>query len=99
VKLPIGTLDPIERLKEINAHLISLKKSTLPYTMAYLLPLMGLCPVPLARQLFKQVYTTALLSNFPGPDNVIKYGGHELQDVMFTAGLLPGNIGKCVTRI
>jgi hypothetical protein len=94
IRLPVGEADPEERLREIETHLISLKKSTLPFTMAFLLPLMGGCPVPLARVLFKQYYTTALLSNFPGPTDLVTYAGNPLEEVMFTAGLLPGNIGR-----
>jgi hypothetical protein len=90
--------DPIKRMRKTEEELQKLKVSPVPLANYLTMPLVAVLPVAFVRLLGSNWFSTAILSNFPGPtERVSFYGGkHDVEDNCFWAPHLSGSAGKTV---
>jgi diacylglycerol O-acyltransferase len=83
--LPIGTVDPIKRLRSIKKEMDELKRSPEALVAYGVLNLMGFAPVEVERLglRFFGSKATAVLTNVPGPREPLYLVGRKLDRVMF----------------
>ena len=83
--LPIGTVDPVERLRAIKKEMDELKRSPEALIAYGVLNLMGLAPVEVEKLglRFFGSKATAVLTNVPGPREPLYLAGRKLAEVMF----------------
>ncbi|MGV3493599.1 MAG: wax ester/triacylglycerol synthase family O-acyltransferase [Ramlibacter sp.] len=83
--LPVGILNPIERVYEVRRRMNELKGSTQPLLAFAVLAIAGLLVKPAQDallDLFRRK-TTAVMTNVPGPQQPLKLLGSALEQVMF----------------
>src|SRR6266851_1910543 len=83
--LPIGTVDPVKRLRSIKKEMDELKRSPEALVAYGLLNLMGFAPVEVERLglRFFGSKASAVLTNVPGPREPLYLAGRKLDRVMF----------------
>ncbi|MDC8785768.1 wax ester/triacylglycerol synthase family O-acyltransferase [Roseateles koreensis] len=83
--LPIGILNPVERLYEVKSRMRNLKGSYQPVMAFGLLSVAGLLIKPV-QQAMLNIFakkTTAVMTNVPGPAEALNFCGAEVERVMF----------------
>jgi hypothetical protein len=85
VELPLGIEDPIARLKEVRERMLALKHSLEPAVTLGLLSAVGHTPKLLQDRLFNLLLSraTAVMTNVPGPQHALHFGGMRIREVMF----------------
>jgi WS/DGAT/MGAT family acyltransferase len=85
VELPLGIEDPIARLKEVRERMLALKHSLEPAVTLGLLSAVGHTPKLLQDRLFNLLLSraTAVMTNVPGPQHALHFGGMRIKEVMF----------------
>jgi len=83
--LPVGTVDPVKRLRSIKKEMDELKRSPEALVAYAVLNLMGFAPVEVERLglRFFGSKATAVLTNVPGPREPLYLAGRRLNHVMF----------------
>lgn len=93
--LPTGVSDPLAMLSEVQSRMNDKKTSGEPFavgpTMDMLLNILPACIISPIFDFIVQK-TTGVLSNLPGPPNVVRVVGHELKLITFWAPTR-GNLG------
>ena len=83
--LPIGVVNPIERVYEVRRRMAQLKGSYQPLLAFSLLAVAGLLIKP-AQDMLLSLFakkTTAVMTNVPGPRDKLKFCGSTLEQSMF----------------
>ena len=83
--LPVGTVDPVKRLRAIKQEMDGLKRSPEALVAFGVLSLLGLAPVEV-EQLGLRFFgskATAVLTNVPGPREPLYLSGRKVERVMF----------------
>ena len=85
LELPVGIDDPIERLHAVRARMQALKGSHQPIVAFVLLNAVGLGPKILQDQVAGLIgkNATAVMTNVPGPQHPIYFGGCEIVELDF----------------
>ncbi len=100
LKLPIGTVNKMERLQIIKQRMDELKNSKEPMVAITLLATAGMLPKDIEKQVFKLYHAkaTAVLTNVPGPQQPLYMAGGKLRSIM---GWVPqaGNLGLGISII
>ena len=100
LKLPIGTVDQMERLQIIKQRMDELKNSKEPVVAITLLATAGMLPKDIEKQVFKLYHAkaTAVLTNVPGPQRPLYMAGGKLLSIM---GWVPqaGSLGLGISII
>ena len=82
----------------MEKNIRALKKSAAPIMCFGILPVVGALTAWLQRLFNNNIYSTALLSNFPGPRYMDYFtaggGANKVIDMNFGAGFGGGNVGK-----
>jgi WS/DGAT/MGAT family acyltransferase len=83
--LPVGVVDPVQRLRAIKQQMDELKRSPEALVAFGVLNVMGLAPVEVERLglRFFGSKATAVLTNVPGPREPLYLAGQKLDRVMF----------------
>ena len=83
--LPIGTVDPVDRLRAIKKEMDDLKRSPEALVAFGVLNVMGFAPVEVERLglRFFGSKATAVLTNVPGPREPLYLAGRKVDKVMF----------------
>ena len=85
LELPVGMLDPVERLAEIRARMLALKYSIEPPVTLGLIGALGLMPKYVQDLIFDLLISrsSAVMTNVLGPNEIIKVAGSPLKQVLF----------------
>jgi diacylglycerol O-acyltransferase len=85
LSLPVGTVDPVKRLRAIKKEMDSLKRSPEALVAFGVLSVMGLAPVEVEQVglRFFGSKATAVLTNVPGPREPLYLAGRKVGRVMF----------------
>jgi len=97
VFLPVTEPDAIKRAQLIDNQLQKMRDSTLITTNYMLMSILGLFPAFLIRLCYMDILGTVLVSNFPGYQGNVKWGGHTMLVNYFSNGCLFGDTGEFVT--
>ncbi|HET9781711.1 MAG TPA: wax ester/triacylglycerol synthase family O-acyltransferase [Candidatus Dormibacteraeota bacterium] len=83
--LPVGTIDPVRRLRSIKKEMDELKRSPEALVAFGVLNVMGFAPVEVERLglRFFGSKATAVLTNVPGPREPLYLAGRKVDKVMF----------------
>lgn len=83
--LPLGTADPVERVRTVHARMQALRDSPQPMLMLGLLGFAGQAPRALQDQLVHLLgsHATAVVTNVPGPRQRLKLAGVEIEQPLF----------------
>ena len=94
----MGVEDPRERLYKMERNIRNLKRSTSSLFSFSLVPTVGGLMEWMMPCFNHNTYSTALLSNFPGPPEMSYFiadgGSHKVTDMNFNAGLGAGGVGN-----
>ncbi|HEX6903029.1 MAG TPA: wax ester/triacylglycerol synthase family O-acyltransferase [Thermoanaerobaculia bacterium] len=85
LSLPVGIEDPVERLAELHRRSMSLKRSAEPIVVYNILKLLGVSP-ELVQKIVVDVFaakTTAVMTNVPGPREVLYLAGRPIKEIFF----------------
>ncbi|HEY9422344.1 MAG TPA: wax ester/triacylglycerol synthase family O-acyltransferase, partial [Thermoanaerobaculia bacterium] len=85
LSLPVGIEDPVRRLAELHRRSMSLKRSAEPIVVYNILKLLGASP-DLVQKIVVDVFaakTTAVMTNVPGPREVLYLAGHPIKEIFF----------------
>lgn len=85
LSLPVGIEDPVRRLAELHRRSMSLKRSAEPIVVYNILKLLGVTP-DLVQKIVVDVFaakTTAVMTNVPGPREVLYLAGHPIREIFF----------------
>lgn len=85
LSLPVGISDPLQRLAELRRRALALKRSTEPVVVYGILRALGISPLVIQRWVVKifASKTTAVMTNIPGPRQVLYLAGRPIEDVFF----------------
>lgn len=85
LSLPVGIADPVKRLAELSRRARSLKRSLEPVVVFRILDALGVVPREIQKLVVKIFATkaTAVMTNVPGPKEVLYLGGKPIQDIFF----------------
>lgn len=85
VDLPVGVEDPLERLELVRTRMGALKGSSQPIVAFVLLSAVGLGPKILQDQISGLIgrNATAVMTNVPGPQKPLYFGGSEITEIEF----------------
>lgn len=85
LSLPVGIADPIKRLAELSRRARSLRKSLEPVVVFRILDALGVVPREIQKLVVKIFATkaTAVMTNVPGPKQVLYLAGKPIQDIFF----------------
>lgn len=85
LSLPVGIADPIKRLAELSRRARSLRKSLEPVVVFRILDALGVVPRKIQKLVVKIFATkaTAVMTNVPGPKQVLYLAGKPIQDIVF----------------
>jgi hypothetical protein len=85
LSLPVGILDPVERLAELRRRATALKRSTEPVVVYGILRALGISPHFIQRLVVRIFATkaTAVMTNVPGPKQTLYLAGKPIQDIFF----------------
>lgn len=85
LSLPVGIEDAVERLAELHRRSMSLKRSAEPIVVYNILKLLGVSP-ELVQKIVVDVFaakTTAVMTNVPGPREVLYLAGRRIKEIFF----------------
>ncbi|MEW6284562.1 MAG: WS/DGAT domain-containing protein, partial [Candidatus Eremiobacterota bacterium] len=85
VPLPVGMADPLARAREVHRRLERLKGSAQPLILFAILSLAGRLPVGV-ESLLVRIFgsrATAVVTNVPGPRQMLEIDGQPLRELMF----------------
>lgn len=85
LSLPVGIEDPVERLEKLKRRSAKLKRSVEPVVVLWILKMMGSLP-PWVHRLVVWLFaakTTAVMTNVPGPRQVLYVAGRAIRDIFF----------------
>lgn len=85
LSLPLGEEDPVSRLAELRRRAQALKRSAEPVVVYAILRLLGVVPLAVQNLVVKIFGTkaTAVMTNVPGPREVLRLGGVPIQEIFF----------------
>ncbi len=85
VDLPIGIVDPIERMLKVRERMRALKGSSQPIVAFVLLSAVGMGPKILQDQISALIgrNATAVMTNVPGPQKPLFFAGREIDEIDF----------------
>jgi WS/DGAT/MGAT family acyltransferase len=83
--LPVGVDDPVARLAELRRRMETLKRSAESVMVLGALRLMGMTPQAVQRLVVRFLGTkaTAVMTNVPGPKEVLYFDGAPIKDIFF----------------
>jgi WS/DGAT/MGAT family acyltransferase len=83
--LPIGSADPLERLRLVKERMDALKRSPEPLVVFGILSALGVAPAEVSGPLVDLFGAkgTAVLTNVAGPRQAIYIAGGRIEDIMF----------------
>ena len=85
LSLPVGIADPARRLEELKRRAKSLKRSMEPIVVFRILDTLGIVPRKI-QDLVVGIFATkatAVMTNVPGPKDVLYLAGKPIQDIFF----------------
>jgi len=85
LSLPVGIADPLKRLAELKRRASSLKRSLEPVVVFRILDTLGIVPRKI-QDLVVSIFATkatAVMTNVPGPKEVLYLAGKPIQDIYF----------------
>lgn len=85
LSLPVGIADPAQRLAELKRRASSLKRSVEPVVVFRILDTLGIVPRKV-QDLVVAIFATkatAVMTNVPGPKEVLYLAGKPIQDLFF----------------
>ena len=85
LSLPVGIADPARRLEELKRRSKSLKRSMEPIVVFRILDTLGIVP-RMVQDLVVGIFATkatAVMTNVPGPKDVLYLAGKPIQDIFF----------------
>ena len=94
MRLPLRASSSVRRLAAIQTSLDEVKNSTIPTTFFYLIKLAGIQFGWIAWKFFWNSLPTAVMSNFPGPEESANFMDLPILDGGFAAGFGPANASK-----
>ncbi|CAG7827638.1 unnamed protein product, partial [Allacma fusca] len=98
IRLPVGVADSAKRLKKMEKNLQKLKNSASTPLIFGLIPTIGSIFHWMMDCFVTNTFTTALLSNFPGPPTTTYFiadgGSTRVTDMNFIAGCGKGGVGE-----
>jgi len=98
IALPVGTSDPVQRLKLIEEHHKSLSDSRVASQLYYALGIIGVFPNFLIKLTMRYMGLSGLVTNFPFTLPGLSYDGHVVEHMMAAHGIFPRNFGK-ISRV
>jgi WS/DGAT/MGAT family acyltransferase len=100
VELPVGFVNPLDRLFEVRHRMEALKKSYEPAVTLGLFAGLGYAPQVVQDKLFDLLLSraTAVMTNVPGPQQPLFLAGSEVKQIMFWVPQ-SGNIGVGVSLL
>jgi diacylglycerol O-acyltransferase / wax synthase len=83
--LPVGIADPRERLAELRRRASALKRSAEPMVVLKILKALGQVPLRVQKAVVTMfaAKTTAVMTNVPGPQEVLYLAGRPIRDLFF----------------
>jgi WS/DGAT/MGAT family acyltransferase len=85
LSLPVGIEDPVGRLAELHERAVALKRSAEPVVVYAILKLLGIVPLAVQRMVVSifAAKTTAVMTNVPGPREVLHLAGKPIREIFF----------------
>lgn len=85
LSLPVGAKNAVERLKELRRRALALKRSAEPVVVYAILKMLGIVPLAVQKMVVKifAAKTTAVMTNVPGPREVLHLAGKSIQEIFF----------------
>lgn len=85
LSLPVGIVDPLERIAEVRRRMRQLRRSAEPMVTYGILTAMGRSPKLIQQAVVKLIAskTTAVLTSLPGPQQPLYLAGRRIRDVFF----------------
>ena len=85
LSLPVGAKNAVERLKELRRRAQALKRSAEPVVVYAILRMLGVVPLAVQKMVVKifAAKTTAVMTNVPGPREVLHLAGKSIQEIFF----------------
>jgi WS/DGAT/MGAT family acyltransferase len=85
VDLPVGIVDPSERLQAFNQQMIAIKNSPEAAVTLGILNAIGMVPIGLEQRVVELFGSkvTAVMTNLPGPQEPLYLAGKQLRHLMF----------------
>jgi diacylglycerol O-acyltransferase len=85
LSLPLGVVNPLQRLYEVNARMDELKASKQATVSIGILAALGLAPAPVQQPVLDMLSrkATTVLTNVPGPQHPLYFAGAGIREMMF----------------
>jgi WS/DGAT/MGAT family acyltransferase len=85
LSLPVGIVDPLERMAELRRRMRRLKRSAEPLVTYSILRALGRSPLAVQRAVVRLLATktTAVLTSVPGPQQTLYLAGAPIRDIFF----------------
>jgi WS/DGAT/MGAT family acyltransferase len=85
LSLPVGIVDPLERMAELRRRMRQLKRSAEPLVTYSILRALGRSPLAVQRAVVRLLATktTCVLTSVPGPQQTLYLAGKPIRDVFF----------------
>lgn len=85
LSLPVGARNSVERLQELHRRALALKRSAEPIVVYAILRMLGIVPLAVQKMVVKifAAKTTAVMTNVPGPREVLSLAGKPIQEIFF----------------
>ncbi|HYO15930.1 MAG TPA: wax ester/triacylglycerol synthase family O-acyltransferase [Thermoanaerobaculia bacterium] len=85
LSLPVGAANAVERLRELRRRALALKRSAEPVVVYAILKLLGVVPLAVQKLVVKifAAKTTAVMTNVPGPREVLYLAGKPIEEIFF----------------
>ena len=85
LSLPVGAGNAVERLRELRRRALALKRSAEPVVVYAILKLLGVVPLAVQKLVVKifAAKTTAVMTNVPGPREVLYLVGKPIEEIFF----------------
>jgi WS/DGAT/MGAT family acyltransferase len=85
LSLPVGAQNAVERLAELRRRSLALKRSAEPVVVYAILKMLGVVPLAIQKLVVKifAAKTTAVMTNVPGPREVLRLAGRSIQEIFF----------------
>ncbi len=98
LSLPVGVRDPLRRIRVLKARMDAIKDTPEAVVAFHILGAMGLTPVQIEELIVKffAAKASAVMTNVPGPREVVYLAGRPLRGIMFWVPQ-PGNLALGVS--
>jgi WS/DGAT/MGAT family acyltransferase len=85
LSLPVGIDDAVARLAALRRRALALKRSAEPVVVYAILRLLGMVPLAVQRMVVRifATKTTAVMTNVPGPREVLYLAGRAIREIFF----------------